>query len=115
MLAEIGRYLGTDRLVTAIHHGDLQAMHNKITKSGRPVRANRISASPPKCSAFRSAARRRGQAVADNAAGNPCRGVRRNHEQGREKFFSPAELAKIGDALNEYPNQTAADCVRLTM
>ena len=47
--------------------------------------------------------------------GNPCKGVERNHEQGRERFFSPAELAAISDALAAYPGQTAADCVRLVM
>jgi integrase len=47
--------------------------------------------------------------------GNPCKGVERNHEEGRERFFSPAELAAISDALAAYPGQTAADCVRLVM
>ena len=46
--------------------------------------------------------------------GNPCNGVERNHEEGRERFFSQAELASISDALAEYPG-VAADCVRLIM
>jgi hypothetical protein len=31
--------------------------------------------------------------------GNPCKGVAPNHEEGRERFFSQAELAAISDAL----------------
>src|SRR6185369_9948555 len=46
--------------------------------------------------------------------GNPCKGVARNPEEGRERFFSPKELAAISDALAEYPG-VAADCVRLIM
>jgi integrase len=116
MLAEIGRHLGTDRLVTAIHHGDLQAMHRKITASGRKVRANRILGVASKMFSL-SLLPLAGEDKPwrDAAMGNPARGVERNHEEGRERFFSPAELAAISDALAAYPGQTAADCVRLTM
>ena len=37
--------------------------------------------------------------------GNPCKGIERNHEEGRERFFSAAELAAISDALAEYPGR----------
>src|SRR5262249_31316669 len=46
--------------------------------------------------------------------GNPCRGVERNREEGRERYFSAAQLAAISDALAGY-NGVAADCVRLVM
>jgi integrase len=61
----------------------------------------------------------------DAAAGNPCKGVKRNPEEAKERFFSQAELAAITDALAEYgdaaqePGRTvakaAADAVRLIM
>ena len=93
MLGEIGRHLGTDRLVTAIHHGDLQAMHSKITKSGRPVRANRILGVASKTFSL-SLIPLAGEDAPwrDAAMGNPCKGVERNREQGRERFFSATEL-----------------------
>jgi integrase len=46
--------------------------------------------------------------------GNPCRGVERNHEEGRERFFSAQELAAISDALAEYSG-SGGDCLRLIM
>ena len=48
------------------------------------------------------------------ALGNPCKGLERNPEEGREQFFSQLELVAISDALAEYPG-VAADCVRLIM
>ena len=116
MLGEIGRHLGTDRMVTAIHHGDLQAMHSKITKSGRPVRANRILGVASKAFSLALIPLAGEDAPwRDAAMGNPCKGVERNREQGRERFFSATELAAISDAVAAYPGQTAADCVRLVM
>ena len=84
MLGEIGRHLGTDRMVTAIHHGDLQAMHSKITKSGRPVRANRILGVASKAFSLALIPLAGEDAPwRDAAMGNPCKGVERNREQGR--------------------------------
>jgi integrase len=48
------------------------------------------------------------------ALGNPCKGIRRNHEEGRERFFSQFELTAITDALAKYPG-VAANCARLIM
>jgi len=51
----------------------------------------------------------------DQAQGNPCKGVTRNHEEGHERFFSPAELAALSDALAAYGQTPAADCIRFIM
>jgi integrase len=121
MLAEIAKYLGAHTKVADVHAGDIQDMHRKISESigqhgkPRPVRANRILAICSKAFSL-SLVPRAGENKPwrDQAMGNPCRGVKRNHEKGRERFFSQAELAAIGDALTEYPG-VAADCVRLVM
>ena len=47
--------------------------------------------------------------------GNPCKGVRRNHEEGRERFFSEAELNRISEALNAYPGAHAANMLKLML
>jgi integrase len=59
--------------------------------------------------------------------GNPCKGVSRNREDGRERFFSEAEVAAISDALNEYSSaernnpvnaasaRASADLIRFVM
>ena len=44
MLNEIADFIGRKRRVKDVHVGDVEAMHRKITESGRPVRANRILA-----------------------------------------------------------------------
>jgi integrase len=94
-----------DRLVTDIHSGDIEALHKAITKGGQPVLANRVLAT---LSAMFTIAVRP-QAGEDKpwrppGLGNPCKGIARNHESGRERFFSEAEVAAISDALNEYSN-----------
>src|SRR5262249_1653325 len=88
-----------------------------VARSGKPrkVRANRILTV---CSKMFSLALvpRAGETLPWRNAvlGNPCRGVERNREEGRERYFSAAQLAAISDALAGY-NGVAADCVRLVM
>jgi integrase len=116
MLAEIAQHLGPGRKVAEIHYGDLLATHRKITESGRPVRANRILGIASKAFSL-SLLPLEGEVKAwrDAAMGNPCRGVPRNREEARERFFSQAELTAIADALDAYPAETPADCIRLIM
>ena len=47
--------------------------------------------------------------------GNPCKGVARNPEQGRERFLSRVELARVVEGLDAYGRTPAADCIRLIM
>jgi integrase len=116
MLAEIGRRLDSRAKVTDIHDGDIRKMHRDITASGRPVRANRILAVASKMFSLALVSRAGENRPWRSAAlGNPCKGVERNREESKERFYSQPELAAISDALAEYPGQTAADCVRLIM
>jgi integrase len=115
-LGIIGEHLGLRRHVVDVHHGDIAAMHKKITETRGPVRANRILAACSKAFAL-SLVPLPGEAKPwrDAVAGNPCKGVPRNRETGRENFFSPAELARIADALAAYPARSTADCIKLIM
>lgn len=120
MLAEIGQHLGRHTKVADINGNDIKAMHRKISASigrlgPRRVRANRILAIASKMFALSLVPMAGENKPWRNAAeGNPCRGVERNHEEGREVFFGEAELARITEALTAYPG-VAADCVRLIM
>jgi integrase len=96
-------------------------MHGKISQSigrgGKPrkVRANRILTICSKMFALSLVSKAGENTPWRNAAqGNPCKGIQKNHEEARERFFSQAELAAISDALAKYPG-VAADCVRLIM
>jgi integrase len=120
MLEEIGEQLGKHTKVADVHGGDIRDMHRKISESvgragPRAVRANRILAVASKMFSLSLVPMPGENTPWRNAAqGNPCKGIERNHEEGRERFFSQPELAAITDALAEYPG-VAADCVRLVM
>jgi integrase len=116
MLAEVGKRLGQHTKVADIHDGDIRKMHADITASGRPVRANRILAVASKMFSLSLTSMAGENRPWRNAAeGNPCKGVARNREEAKERFYGQAELAAISDALAAYPGQTTADCVRLIM
>jgi integrase len=105
-----------ERKVADVHHGDMVALHRGIT-ARRPagVRANRVLSVASKMFAL-SLKPMAGENAPwrDAAQGNPCRGIERNQEQGRERFFSTAEISAISDALAEH-DTPAADCLRLVM
>jgi integrase len=121
MLKEIGKRLGVHTKVTDVHGGDIADMHRKISESigrgGKPrrVRANRMLQVASKMFSL-SLVPRTGETLPWRNAvlGNPCKGIEKNPEEGRERFFSSAEMAAISDALAEYDGVAAA-CVRLIM
>ena len=131
MLGEVGDCLGKHTKVADIHAGDIQEMHRKISETvgrqgPRRVRANRILAVASKMFSLASLPEAGENVPWRNAAqGNPCKGVKKNPEDGRERYYSPLELAAIADALGLYgsealePSRTvakaAADAVRLIM
>ena len=120
MAGEIAKHLGKYTKVADIHGGDIREMHRKISESigrsgPRRIRANRVLSLASKMFSL-SLVPRAGETKPwrDAQMGNPCRGVERNREQGRERFFSPLELAKISDGLTEYDG-SGADCIRLIL
>jgi integrase len=112
-LAIVETALGSRTPVAEVHFGDIEAMHKKITARGRSVRANRILAL---ASAMFGLARKplAGENKAWLEGRNPCEGIKKNRECGKERFFSERELAAIHDALTTLSGQ-AADCIRLIM
>ena len=48
---------------------------------------------------------------------NPCRGIRRYRRRGRERFMTPAELRRLGAALDDHARRepTAAAALRLIL
>jgi integrase len=121
MLAEIATHLGKHTKIADVHGGDIAEMHGKISQSvgrgGHPrrVRANRILTVASKMFSLALVPRAGETLPWRNALlGNPCKGIERNHEEGRERFFSQRELAAISQALADYDG-VAADCARLIM
>jgi integrase len=46
---------------------------------------------------------------------NPARGVERAPEQKRERYMTPAEIARLGEVLATHPERTSANAVRLLL
>jgi integrase len=105
-----------ERMVADVHHGDITAMHKAITARGAPTRANRVLSVASKMFSLSLRPMQGEDAPWRNAAqGNPCKGVERNPEEGRERFFSSAEIAAVSDALQAYGETPASNCLRLIM
>jgi integrase len=104
------------RAVAGVHYGDIKKLHEAITARGAPIRANRVLAVASKMFAL-SLLPMAGEDTAwrDQAQGNPCKGVKRNQEQGKERFFSAAEIVALTDALTAYGETSASNCLRLMM
>jgi integrase len=121
MLKEIEKRLGKHTRVGDVTTETVSAMHRAIGESigrngmPREARANRILSV---CSAmFRIAMKQRaGEARLwrDPHIGNPAKGIKKFHEENRDRFFGPGELAAIRAALDRYPG-VAADVVRLCL
>jgi integrase len=105
-----------DRKVADVHFGDVERLHRELTERGVPKRANRTLTLASKMFSL-SLRPAKGENVPwrDQAAGNPCKGIQRNPEEGHERFLSEAELAAVSDALNEYGAQSSANCIRFIM
>jgi len=116
MIGHIVRHVGADRRVADVHYGDIAALHRALTDSGRPVLANRVvSCASRLFSLSLKPMAGEDRPWRDQAQGNPCKGVARNPEQGRERFLSRVELARVVEGLDVYGRTPAADCIRLIM
>ena len=94
--------------VAAVTHEHVCKLHAKITRAGTPIRANRtvMLLSKMFSLAVRPWALR---------ADSPAKGVERNPENRRERFLSPAEIARLVEALKQHKNRTTADCLLLAL
>jgi integrase len=116
MLDLSGDALDRRTKVAVVHVGDIEAMHKKITDENGPVRANRVLAIASKAfSLSLKPLAGENKPWRDAAMGNPCKGVERNIEEGKERFFSEIEIASLSDALNELEGRAATDCLRFIM
>ena len=90
---------------------DVAKLHRAITAAGKSVRANRMLA---------CARTMFGLAVAwgmrvDNPARGGRGGIAMNPEDHRQRFLSPAEIARLAEALDRHPEQTTVALIRFLM
>ena len=97
--------LGTRKL-SSIRHSDIAALHRDIGKV-TPIAANRVVALLSKMFAL---------AIREEwVDANPCRGIERNPENRRERFLSPAEIARLVEALRVHPERSSADAILMLL
>jgi len=105
-----------ERKVASIDNVDIESLHHAITKRDRPIRANRVLAVLSKM--FSLSLKRlpdEDTPWRDQQMGNPCRGIGKNPERSRTRFFSQAELAALSEAIAACPDRRQADCLTLIM
>ena len=93
--------------VGAVEYADIDGLHKKITREGKPYRANRVLALLNKM--FSLAVRWKMR------SDNPCKGVARNQEEPRERFLTKDELGRIVRALAEFDDKEAANAIMLAL
>jgi integrase len=102
--------------VADVRHADVERLHRKITETaptrgrkadGCPTRANRTAALLSKM--FNLAIRW------EMRADNPAKGIERNTEERRNRYLAGDELRRLTEALAVYPNQGAANAIRLLL
>ncbi|MER8672530.1 tyrosine-type recombinase/integrase [Mesorhizobium sp. M0037] len=95
-----------NKKVAEVEFTDIDGLHRKISKTA-PYLANRTVAVLSKM--FGLAIKWRWR------ADNPAKGIERNDEQKRHRYLSPAELAKLTEALTALEDQQAANIFRLLL
>ena len=94
------------RKVAEVRHTDIERLHAHIVKTA-PYRANRTVAVLSKMMAL---------AVKwEMRPDNPVKGIERAPEEKRERFLSPAEIARLSDELIAHSERTSANAVRLLL
>ena len=94
------------RRVTDVAFDEVDRLHASIGRE-KPVRANRVIEVLRK--AFNLAIRWGWR------ADNPATGVRRNREEGRDRYLTPAEILRLGEALRAHPERMSANAITLLM
>ena len=94
--------LGTLRLA-AVNNRDIEKLHRELQAT--PYRANRILALLS--SMFSEAIRWKW------VKENPAKGIERYQEHKRERWLQDDELKRLNAALDKYPDQSAANAIRL--
>ncbi len=99
--------LGKETLVS-IESADIDKLHHDVTTVRKtPTRANRVIASVRK--AFNLAIRW------NWIDKNPVIGVRRNHEEKRNRYLNKNEIAALAMALNAHHEHASANAIKLLM
>jgi integrase len=97
-----------NKKVAAVRPADVETLHDKVTAAGAKTRANRVIGLLSKM--FTLAIKW------EYRPDNPCKGaIDRNPETKRKRYLSPAEIARLSEALAKCSSKSAANAIRLLM
>lgn len=97
--------LGTVK-VADLRHADVEKLHRRIAVTA-PYRANRAVSVLSKMFAL---------AVKwELRTDNPVKGIERAPEEKRERFLTPAEIARLGEVLATHPEKASCRAIRLLL
>ena len=102
ILPKLGKFKVADLRFT-----DVDRLHREITRSGRPVRANRV------VEVLRKALNL--AVLWDWIDRNPAVGVERNPEERRERYLKGEEIVRLCRAMQDHPQQQSVNAIRLLM
>jgi integrase len=91
--------------VSEVGHQDVQTLHNSLKST--PYQANRTMALLSKM--FELAIKWGWR------SDNPAKGIERFHEEKRHRWLSDEEITRLTAALDDHPNQKAANTIRLQL
>lgn len=100
ILPKIGRIKVAD-----LNRRDIEELHNSV--KGAPYQANRVRALLSKMMNLAK--------VWEWRDDNPCEGVPKFREEKRDRWLSTHEIERLCDALDQHPNQSAANAIRLML
>lgn len=107
----IGPKIGRLR-VDSIGHRDIQDLHLQLKAT--PYRANRVLALLSSMFAH-AILWGKEDARYESTTENPVHGIKKFPEEKRERWLDDAELKRLRDALDQHPDENAADAIRLIL
>jgi integrase len=100
-------FFGKSVKVSEVSFADIDALHRRISKTGARHTANRVIAVLSKMFALAIKWEMR--------TTNPVKNIERNTEHHRRRYLNADELVRLTDALARYPEQQAADAIRILL
>jgi len=100
---EILPAIGTMK-IAAVSYSDIDRLHHAMSMRAK-YRANRLVSLLSRL--FNLAVRWEWRTT------NPCKGIERNHEEGRERYLSNTEMTRLLDVLSLYKDAQVADVIRV--
>jgi integrase len=92
--------------VADLRHSDVERLHREIAATA-PYQANRTIAVLSKMLSLAVKWELRGD--------NPAKGIEREPEERRERFLTPAEIARLGEVLAKHPERVSCNAIRLLL